>query len=162
MPSFDIVVNINYQEVDNAVNQAQKEIVQRYDFKGSKSKILWDNKNEITLIGDDDYKLKAVVDILQGKMVKRNVSLKNMTFGSVEPASEGCVRQKITLQAGIPTDKAKQIIKAIKDTGFKVQPQIQDEQVRVSGKKRDDLQEVIGFVRKTDFGLDFQFLNFRE
>lgn len=162
MPSFDIVINVNYQEVDNAINQAQKEIAQRYDFKGSKSKIEWDNKNEITLIGDDDFKLKAVVDILQGKLVKRNVSLKNLTFGSVEPASEGCVRQKVTLQAGIPTEKAKQIVKAIKDTGIKVQPQIQDEQVRVSGKKRDDLQEVMGVVRKSDFGLDFQFLNFRD
>lgn len=162
MPSFDIVVSVNYQEVDNAINQAQKEIAQRYDFKGTKSKIEWDNKNEITLLGDDDYKLKAVVDIVQGKMVKRNISLKNLNFGSVESASDGCVRQKITLQAGIPTEKAKQIVKTIKEAGLKVQPQIQDEQVRVTGKKRDDLQEVMGLVRKNDFGLDFQFLNFRD
>ncbi|MBI3294697.1 MAG: YajQ family cyclic di-GMP-binding protein [Deltaproteobacteria bacterium] len=162
MPSFDIVVNVNYQEVDNAVNQAQKEIAQRYDFKGSKSKIEWDKKNEITLLGDDDFKLKAVVEILQGKMVKRGISTKNMEFGQVEPANLGCVRQKLTLQAGIPTEKAKQIVKAIKDSGLKVQPQIQDEQVRVTGKKRDDLQDVMGLVRKNDFGLDVQFLNFRD
>ena len=162
MPSFDIVVQVNYQEIDNAINRAQKELIQRYDFKGSKSKIQWDNKNEITLIGDDDYKLKAVLDILQGKMVKRGVSLKNMNFGTVEPANEGCVRQKITLQAGIPTEKAKEIVKSIKDSGLKVQPQIQDEQVRITGKKRDDLQEAIGVVRKNDFGLDVQFLNFRD
>lgn len=162
MPSFDIVVSVNYQEIDNAINQAQKEIAQRYDFKGSKSKIHWDKKNEIVIIGDDDYKLKAVIDILQGKMVKRSISLKNMAYGNTEPASEGCVRQKITLQAGIPTEKAKQIVKAIKDSGLKVQPQIQDEQVRVTGKKRDDLQSTIGLVRGNDFGLDFQFENFRE
>ncbi len=162
MPSFDIVVNLNYQEVDNAINQAQKEIAQRYDFKGTKSKIQWDNKNEITLIGDDDFKLKAVLDILQGKMVKRGISLKNIIMGTVEPASEACVRQKLTLQAGIPTEKAKQIIQTIKDAGLKVQPQIQDEQVRVTGKKKDDLQDVMGLVRKNDFGLDVQFLNFRD
>lgn len=162
MPSFDIVVNVNYQEVDNAINQAQKELVQRYDFKGSKSKIVWDHKNEIDLTGDDDYKLKAVIDVLQGKMVKRGISLKNMSFGSVEPALDGCVRQKVTLQAGIPTDKAKLIVKKIKDSGLKVQPQIQDEQVRVTGKKKDELQDVMALVRNNDFGFDFQFSNFRD
>lgn len=162
MPSFDIVVKADLQEVDNAVNQALKEMSTRYDFKGSKSKIEWDKKKEITLIADDDYKLKAVIDILQSKMVKRNLSLKNLTFDNPEPSFEGTVRQKITLQQGIPTEKAKEINKLIKDQKLKVQSQIQDEQVRVTGKKRDDLQEVIGLMRKTDLGLDFQFINFRD
>jgi uncharacterized protein YajQ (UPF0234 family) len=162
MPSFDIVVNVNYQEVDNAINQAQKEIAQRYDFKGSKSQVLWDKKNEITLIGDDDYKLKAVTDILQSKMVKRGLSLKNLSYGAVESASGGTVRQAVTLQSGIPTEKAKQIVKTIKESGLKVQPQIQEEQVRVIGKKRDDLQSVMGLVRQTDLQLDVQFVNLRD
>jgi len=162
MPSFDITIKMSLPEVDNAINQAQKELAQRYDFKGSKSKIDWDKKAEITLVADDDYKLKALTDILQGKMVKRGLSLKNVTFGKLEPAFEGTIRQKITLQQGIPGDKAKELIKLIKETDLKVQSQHQDEQVRVTGKKRDDLQEVMAFVRKTDLGLDFQFENFRD
>jgi uncharacterized protein YajQ (UPF0234 family) len=162
MPSFDIVVKTDFQEVDNAVNQAQKELAQRYDFKGSKSKIEWDKKGTITVVGDDDYKLKAVIEILQGKMVKRGLSVKNMTFGSKESAMEGTVRQKITLQQGIPTEKAKEINRLIKDAKLKVQSAIQEEQVRVTGKKKDDLQEAIGLVRKTDLGLDFEFTNFRD
>lgn len=163
MPSFDIVVKTDPQEVDNAVNQAQKELAQRYDFKGSKSKIDWDvKKKEITLIGDDDYKLQAVTDILQSKLIKRGISTKNMTYGSKESALEGTVRQKITLQQGIPSEKAKEINKLIKDGKLKVQSQIQDEQVRVTGKKRDDLQEAIALIRKADLGLDFEFTNFRE
>jgi len=162
MPSFDIVVKVDMQEVDNALNQAQKELAQRYDFKGSKSKIEWDKKNEITLIGDDDYKLKAVLDILQSKLIKRNISIKNLTMGKVEPAFEGTVRQKITLASGIPGEKAKELNKVIKDAKLKVQSQFQDEQVRVTGKKRDDLQEAIALVRGTDLGLDFQFINFRD
>lgn len=162
MPSFDIVLKIDPQEVDNAVNQAQKELNQRYDFKGSKSKIEWDKKGEIVLIGDDDFKLKALTDILQSKLVKRNVSIKNLKYGAVEAAFEGTVRQKITLQQGIPGEKAKEIIKLVKDTKLKVQPSIQEDQVRLTGKKKDELQEVMGLVRKTDFGLDFQFINFRD
>lgn len=162
MPSFDIVMSVDLQEVDNAVNQAQKEMGQRYDFKGSKSQITWDKKGEIILIGDDDFKLKAVVDILQSKMVKRGISIKNLTYGTPESAFEGTIRQKITLQQGIPTEKAKEIVKLIKDQKLKVQPQIQDNQVRVTGKKRDELQEVIGLVRNTDLGLDFQFVNMRD
>ena len=161
MPSFDIVVNLNLQEVDNAVNQAQKELAQRYDFKGSKSKIEWDKK-EITLVGDDDFKLKAVIDILQSKLIKRNVSIKNLVYGKTESSFEGTLRQKITLQQGIPTEKAKEINRLIKDSKIKVQSQVQDEQVRVTAKKRDDLQEAIGLVRKTDLGLDFDFRNFRD
>jgi len=162
MPSFDIVVECNLQEVDNAINQAQKELSQRYDFKGSKSKIDWDKKFEVTLVGDDDFKLKAVVEILQGKLIKRGISTKNMEFGKIEPAFEGTVRQKITLKQGIPADKAKEINKLIKDSKMKVQSQLQDEQVRVTGKKRDDLQEAMALVKKSDLGLDFQFTNFRE
>lgn len=162
MPSFDIVVNMNLQEVDNAINQAQKELAQRYDFKGSKSKIEWDKKKELTVVGDDDFKLKAVLDILQSKLIKRGISVKNLIYGKMEPSFEGTVRQKITLQQGIPADKAKDINKLIKDSKLKVQSQLQDEQVRVTAKKRDDLQEIIGLMRKTDLGLDFDFTNFRE
>lgn len=162
MPSFDIVCNVDLQEVDNAITQAQKELAQRYDFKGSKSKIDWDKKKEITLIGDDEYKLTAVVDVLQGKMIKRGISIKNCEFGKVEAAFEGTVRQKITLQQGIPVEKAKEINKLVKDSKIKVTSQFQDEQIRVTGKKRDDLQEVMGMMRKTDLGLDFQFVNFRD
>jgi uncharacterized protein YajQ (UPF0234 family) len=162
MPSFDIVVKADLQELDNAINQAQKELQTRYDFKGSKSKIDWDKKVEITLLADDDFKLKALTDILQSKMVKRGISIKNLTYGKIESAFEGTVRQKITVQQGIPTEKAKELIKIIKDQKMKVQSQIQDEQVRVTGKKRDDLQEVMGLVRKTDLGLDFTFENMRD
>jgi len=162
MPSFDIVVKTDLQEVDNAINQAQKELVQRYDFRGSKSKIEWDKKNEVTLIGDDEYKLKAVVDVLESKFAKRSISLKNLTYSKIEPAFEGTVRQKLTLAQGIPTEKAKEINRLIKDSKLKVSSQLQDEQVRVTGKKRDDLQDVINLVRKTDFGLDFDFQNFRD
>ena len=162
MPSFDIVVKADLQEVDNAVNQAQKEMGQRYDFKGTKSKIEWDKKETITVVGDDEHKLKAVVDILQSKMIKRGLSIKNLKYGTKESAMEGTVRQKITIQQGIPTEKAKEINKLIKDAKLKVQSQIQDEQVRVTGKKRDDLQEAIGLVRKTDLGLGVEFIKFRD
>jgi len=162
MPSFDIVVNMNLQEVDNAINQAQKEISQRYDFKGSKSKIDWDKKNEITVLADDDYKLRAVLDILQSKLIKRGISIKNLIYGKADPSFEGTLRQKITLQQGVPADKAKEINRMIKDGKFKVSSQFQDDQVRVTGKKRDDLQEVIGMIKKVDLGLDFQFTNYRD
>lgn len=162
MPSFDIVVKMDLQEVDNAINQAQKELAQRYDFKGSKSKIDWDKKKEVSLIGDDEFKLKAVMDILQSKLIKRGISVKNLEMGKIESAFEGTVRQKITLQQGIPSEKAKELNKLIKDSKLKVQSQFQDEQVRVTGKKRDDLQEAIALVKKTDLGMDFQFVNFRD
>lgn len=162
MPSFDIVVKLDHQEVDNAINQAQKELAQRYDFKGSKSKIEWDKKNEVTLFGDDDYKLTAVLEILQSKLIKRGISPKNMTLGKVEPSFEGTVRQKITLASGVPVEKAKEINKLIKDSKLKVTSQSQDEQVRVTGKKRDDLQDVMALVKGKDLGLDFQFTNFRD
>ncbi len=162
MPSFDIVIELDLQEADNAINQTQKEIAQRYDFRGSKSKLDWDKKGEVVVTADDEFKLSTVVDILQSKMIKRGISIKNLVYGTVETAMGGMARQKITVQQGIPDDKAKSLIKAIKDSKIKVQPQIQDSQVRVSGKKRDDLQEAMSIVKKTDLGLDFQFTNFRE
>ena len=162
MPSFDFAIKIDLQEVDNAINQAQKELAQRYDFKGSKSEIKWDKKSEIVLVSDDDFKLKAVVDILQSKIIKRGISIKNFTYSKIEPSFEGTVRQKLTAQQGIPTDKAKEIVRMIKDAKLKVQPQIQDEQVRVVGKKKDDLQEAISLIKKADLGVDVQVVNLRD
>ncbi|MCB1055012.1 MAG: YajQ family cyclic di-GMP-binding protein [Acidobacteria bacterium] len=162
MPSFDIVVQTDLQEVDNAVNQAQKEIGQRYDFRGGKCSLDWDKQAVITAVGDDDYKLSAVLDVLKSKLVKRGVSIRNLEYGKVEPASDGAARQKITLQSGIPTEKAKALVKVIKDMKLKVQAQIMDDQVRVSGKKRDDLQDAIAAVKGADQGLDLKFINFRD
>ncbi|MFQ5737308.1 MAG: YajQ family cyclic di-GMP-binding protein [Thermodesulfobacteriota bacterium] len=161
MPSFDIVSKVDVQEVDNAVNQAQKELQQRYDFKGSKSEIKWDKKEEIVLLGDDDNKLRSVTDILQSKLVKRGVSLKAVEYGKVEEASGSMKRQSLKLRQGIPTEKGKEIVKLIKGAKLKVQSQIQDEQVRVTGKKIDDLQEVIQMLKAKDLDIDLQFVNMR-
>jgi cyclic-di-GMP-binding protein len=161
MPSFDIVSKVDMQEVDNAVNQAVKEIAQRYDFKGSKCQIT-PEKDSVKILADDDYKLKAVVDVLQSKFLKRNISIKALQYGKVEPASGGLVRQVITVQQGISKEKAKDIITAIKDAKLKVQAQIQDDQVRVTGKNRDDLQEAIHLLKGKDLDVEMQFLNFRE
>lgn len=164
MPSFDIVSEINMQEVDNAVNQARKEIEQRYDFKGSKSEINLEKEKEkegITVLADDDYKLKAIIDILQSKFIKRGISIKSLEYGKAEAASGSMVRQVIKLKNGIPTDKAKEIIKIIKDTKLKVQSQIQEEQVRVTGKNIDDLQEIIALLKGKDLDIPLQFENFR-
>ncbi len=160
MPSFDIVSKVDMQEVDNAVNQARKEISQRYDFKGSKSEINLE-KDGITVLGDDEYKLKAVIDILQSKLVKRGISLKSLEYGKVEQASGGMARQVIGIRQGIPTEKGKEINKIIKGTKLKVQSQLQGDQIRVSGKKIDDLQEVIRILKEKDLGLDLQFVNMR-
>lgn len=165
MPSFDVVSEINMQEVDNAVNQAIKEIQQRYDFKGSKSEITLDKTKEkeaVTVLADDDYKHKAIIDIIQSKFIKRNLSLKSLDYGKVEQASGGMLRQVIKLKQGIPGEKAKEIVKVIKDTKMKVQASIQGDKVRVEGKKRDDLQEVIQLLKGKDFDLPLQFGNFRE
>lgn len=165
MPSFDIVSEINMQEVDNAVNQARKEIEQRYDFKGSKSEIKLEKekgKEALTVLADDNYKLKAIIDILQSKFVKRGISVKSLDYGKAEQASGGMVRQVIKLKMGIPTEKAKEIIKIIKDTKLKVQAQIMEEQVRVSGKNIDDLQELIALLKDKDLDLPLQFGNFRQ
>jgi uncharacterized protein YajQ (UPF0234 family) len=164
MPSFDIVVQTDLQEVENAVNQARKEIAQRYDFRGSKSRIDWDKGGgELTLVGDDDYKLTAVLDVLKSKLVRRGVSLKNLDVGTAEDAAGSTRRQTISLQNGIPTEIAKELVKRIKKAKLKVQAQIQQDQVRVTGKKRDDLQQVMQLAREADdLGPEFQFTNRRD
>lgn len=161
MPSFDIVSKVDSQEVDNAVNQAIKEMQQRYDFKGSKSEIKWEKKEEITVTGDNDNKLKTVVDMLQTKFVKRGVSLKALEYGKVEDASGGLKRQVIKIRQGIPVEKGKEIARLIKDMDLKVQTQIQDEQIRVTAKKIDDLQAVIQTLKAKNLDIDLQFVNMR-
>ena len=161
MPSFDIVSKVDMQEVDNAVTQAAKEISQRYDFKGSKSSIT-PEKDSVKVMADDDYKLKAVIDVLQSKFMKRGISIKALQYGKVEQASGGMVRQIITVQQGISKEKAKEIIAAIKEAKLKVQAQIQDDQVRITGKNRDDLQDAIQLLKGKDLDVEMQFLNFRE
>ena len=149
------------QEVDNAVNQTVKEIAQRYDFKGSKCEVTQE-KDSIKILADDDFKLKAVVDILQSKFIKRGISPKALQYGKAEAASGGMVRQIVTIQQGVSKEKGKEIVAAIKDTKLKVQGQIQDDQVRVTGKNRDDLQETIQALRGKDLGIELQFVNFRD
>lgn len=158
--SFDVVSEVDMQEVDNAVNQAIKEIGTRYDFRGSKSEISLEG-DTIKLIGDDEYKLGAVVDVLKGKMVKRNVSIKNLAFGKVEAASGATVRQLVTIKKGISQENAKKVTKAIKDMKIKVQASIQGDQVRVSGKDKDDLQAIIQMLKNLDVPVELQFTNFR-
>ena len=159
-PTFDVVSEVNLPEVGNAVAQAQKETAQRYDLKGSAAGIEQKDK-ELTLTANDEFGLKAVTDILQTKLVKRGVSLKSLDYGTIEPATKGTVRQVVTIRQGIATEKAKEIVKAIKDSKLKVQVAIQGEQLRVSGKKKDDLQDVIALLRGADFGIPLQFTNFR-
>ncbi|MDA8241484.1 MAG: YajQ family cyclic di-GMP-binding protein [Nitrospiraceae bacterium] len=160
--SFDVVSKVDLQEVLNAVQQATKEISQRFDFKGSKSSIeLNKDKHEITLVSDDESKLKTVIDILQTKLVKRGVSLKALSYGKIEQAAGNTVRQIVTLQQGIPVDKAKEIVKLIKDTKMKVQAEIQKDQVRVRAKKIDDLQATITLLKGKDFGIHIEFINYR-
>lgn len=160
MPSFDIVSKVDMQEVDNAINQTVKEIAQRYDFKGSKCEVTLE-KESIKVLADDDFKLKAVIDILQSKFIKRNISPKALQYGKAEQASGSMVRQIITLQVGISKEKAKEIGQVIKETKLKVQSQIQDDQLRVTGKNIDDLQEVIRVLKGKDLDIDMQFVNFR-
>jgi hypothetical protein len=160
--SFDIASKVDLQEVLNAVQQATKEISQRFDFKGSKSSIdLNKDKHEITLISDDELKLKTVIDILQTKLVKRGISLKALQYGKIEQAAGNTVRQVVTLQQGIPVEKSKEIVKIIKDTKMKVQAEIQKDQVRVKAKKIDDLQALISLLRGKDLGIHIDFINFR-
>jgi len=158
--SFDIVSKIDMQELTNAINQAQKEIETRFDFKGSKSSIDLE-KEEIVLVSDDEFKLQNVTDILASKLAKRGISLKNMEYGKLEPASGGTVRQKVKLKQGISQDIAKKINTMIKDTKLKVQSQIQGDQIRVSGKNRDDLQQIIQTLKQAELPLELQFINFR-
>lgn len=160
--SFDIVSKVDLAEVTNAIQQADKEIQTRYDLKDSKSEIELNEKDhKIVVASQDEYKLKAVLDILESKFVKRKVSLKALTFGPIQPAASSSVRQEITLQQGISTDKAREIVKTIKDSKKKVQASIQADLVRVSGKDRDTLQEVMAMLRTADFGIDMQFTNYR-
>lgn len=161
MPSFDIVNEIDFAEVDNALNQANKELTQRFDFKGSNTTIERKDK-EIMVNSADDYKVQAAVDVLQAKLAKRSVSLKSLELGKVEPAASGRAKQNIKVLEGIEKDKAKELIKTIKDSKLKVQASIQGETVRVTGKKRDDLQEVITLLKGLDFSLPLQFNNFRD
>lgn len=158
--SFDVVSEVNMMETSNAVQQAMKEIRQRFDFKGSVSDITLEG-DTLTLHSDDESRLKAVIDVLTTKLVKRGVSLKALQYGKIEPAAKGTVRQVVTIQKGIPVEKAKEIVKFIKGTGIRVQAAIQENQVRVSGKNRDDLQATIGSLKAQDFGLDLQFTNYR-
>ena len=158
--SFDIVSKTDYAEITNAINQTTKEVSQRFDFKGSKATVEMQAK-DLMLSAEDDTKLRNMNDILQGKLVKRGISLKALDYQTVEPAAGGTVRQLVKVQQGIPIEKAKEVVKFIKDEKLKVQASIQGETVRVSGKDRDTLQEVIAKLKATDFGIDMQFDNFR-
>src|SRR5262245_12074729 len=158
--SFDIVSSVDLQEVKNAVAQAMKEIVNRFDLKGSGSDVSLSGE-ELVLTSNDDFKLKAVKDILETRLVKRGVPLKALTYGTVEKALGGTVRQKVTMQKGIPSDKAREIVKVIKGTKLKVQAAIKGDQLRVSGKDKDALQAVMQTLRGTDLGIDMQFTNYR-
>lgn len=161
MPTFDIVNELNLSEVDNAVNQAAKEITQRFDFKGTNSTVVREEKL-IKINATDESKVQAVVDVLQSKLVKRGISLKSLKMGTMEPAAGGRAKQEITLMDGIETEEAKKIVKIIKDSKMKVQPSIQGETVRVSGKKIDDLQEVIALLKTQDLSIPVSFQNFRD
>ncbi len=161
--SFDVTSNVDLQEVDNALNQARKEVAQRYDFKGSKASIEFDPKDsKLILVADDDFKLNALWEILQTRLIRRNVPVKNMTRGTVVPAANTTVRQEISLQQGIPSEKAKDIIKFIKDAKLKkVQASIQGDQLRITSPSKDELQEVMRVLREQDFGVALQFGNYR-
>ena len=158
--SFDVASKIDLQEVDNAIQQTQKEILQRFDFKGAKVTVRRE-ENAIVLQADDDFKLRSVIEILEGKLVKRKVPLKGLSYGKVEPAAGSTVRQQAAIQQGIPIEKAREIVKQIKGMGLKVQAQIMEDQVRVSARSKDDLQAVIQELRKADLGIDMQFINYR-
>jgi uncharacterized protein YajQ (UPF0234 family) len=160
--SFDIVSEVNMMEVENAVNQAQKELSTRFDFKGSKSSIeLNKNDKKITLIADDDYKMKALKDILEGRFAKRAVSIKSLNYKDQEKAFEGYIRQTAEIISGLPSDKAKELSKIIKDSKIKVQTQIDGSKVKVISSKKDDLQQVIAYLKEISFPLPLQFTNYR-
>lgn len=158
--SFDVVSETDMQEVSNAVNQAMKEIGQRFDFRNSKSAITLEG-SDLKVISDDEFKLDNVLDILKAKAIKREVSIKSFEYGKIEPAAQGTVRQIIKVKSGISKENAKKVINLIKESKLKVQAQIQDDQVRVSGKNKDDLQQVIAKLRQADLEIDLQFINFR-
>jgi uncharacterized protein YajQ (UPF0234 family) len=161
--SFDITSNVDLQEVDNALNQARKEVAQRYDFKGSKASIEFDPKeSKLVLVADDDFKLNALWEIVQTRLVRRNVPVKNLSRGTALPAANSTVRQEIALQQGIPSEKAKEIVKFLKDSKLKrVQASIQGDQLRVTSPSKDDLQDAMRVLRDQDFGVALQFGNYR-
>jgi hypothetical protein len=163
LASFDVTSGVDLQEVDNAVNQARKEVAQRYDFKGSRAAIdLNRAENTLTLTADDDFKMNALWEILQGRMVRRGVPVKNLTPGDIERAANDTVRRVITLQQGIPTDAARDIVKFLKDKKLKkVQAAIQSDQIRISSPSKDELQEAMRLLREQDFGIALQFGNYR-
>lgn len=161
MPSFDVVSKVDLQEVQNALQQTRKEIAQRYDFKGSKTEIEQEAEG-IRILSDNDFRVKAVVDVLQSKLVKRGVNLKSIEYGKIEPAAGGAAKQMLTIHQGLDTDAAREVVKLIKDAKLKVQAQVQDDQVRVTGKQRDDLQAVIQHLRAVDFRRPLQFVNMRD
>jgi uncharacterized protein YajQ (UPF0234 family) len=158
--SFDIVSNVDRAEINNAINQTMKEVRQRFDFKGSNAAVELE-ENELVLAAEDETKLRNMNDILQQKLVRRQVPLKALSYGKVEPAAGGTVRQHVALQQGIPQEKSKEIVKFIKETKVKVQAAIQGDLVRVSGKDRDTLQDVIARLKAKEFGIDMQFTNYR-
>lgn len=160
-PSFDVVSEVDMQEVNNAINQTVKEITQRFDFKDTKSTVEIENGNAIKIVTEDDTRMRNIVDILQSKFIKRGVAIKNLEYGKVESAAGGMVRQSIKVKQGIDAEVAKKITKDIKNLKVKVQAQLQDDQIRVSGKKIDDLQAVIAFLKGQDYGVELQFSNFR-
>jgi cyclic-di-GMP-binding protein len=159
--SFDIVSKIDLQEVANAIQQAMKEITTRFDLKDSKSEIALEGKDAIILHSADEFKIKSINDVFQQRLVKRGVPLKGLTYGVVEPAAGSTSKQKITMQQGIPIEKAREIVKYVKDSKMKVQASIQADVVRVSGKDRDTLQQIIALLKQKDFGIDMQFTNYR-
>lgn len=159
--SFDVVSTVDLQEVDNAVNQTSQEIAQRYDFKGSGSSVEWDGKSEIKIATESEFRLQAIVEILKGRMVRRKVPVQSLQFGKVEDAAGSTVRQTVEVAQGISNEKGRAIVAAIKGLKLKVQAQIMDDRVRVSGKSRDDLQTVIQFLKGEDFGIAIQFTNYR-
>ena len=161
--SFDIVSTTDMAEVQNACNQTMLEIRQRFDFKGSKSEVELDlKKSQVTILADDGHKLNSIIDILQNKLIKRKVSIKALDYGNIEPASGDAVRQIITIQQGIPQDKGKEVMKFIKGLGLKkIQAQISDDQVRVTGKDKDALQSIMTSLKEKDFGIDMSFTNYR-
>jgi uncharacterized protein YajQ (UPF0234 family) len=160
--TFDIVSKIDLAEVNNAIQQTRKELTTRYDLKNSKSEVNLNEKDhKVELASQDEFKLKAVLEILEQKMVKRQIPLKGLSFGTITPAAGSSVKQEISLQQGIPIEKARDIVKLIKDSKKKVQASIQGDLVRVSGKDRDTLQEVMALLRSHDFGIDMQFTNYR-
>ena len=158
--SFDIVCKVDMQEVTNGLDQARREIETRYDLKGSKNEVKLE-KTDITLTVADEMKLKAVIDILQSKLHRRGIPLKALDYGKVEEASGGALRQKIAIQQGIPIEKAREIVRLVKDSKVRVQAAIQEDQVRVSGKNRDDLQKIIALLKDKDFGIAHHFTNYR-